>query len=125
MVWNMGGSQGQHDVGSSHTFLNKAAHLCACPKHLFMNVFITGNKEVKLEILVHSEIYNLTEYIGRCGFFGRGRPGRQDGNFQEAFDYVEFCSGRSNKIAGSRQDKTWKPTGEKHFPRTFPYNFPY
>lgn len=60
-VWNIGGSQGQHDVEHYHTSPNKAAHLCDCPKHLFMNTCITENKEVKLEILVYSEIYNITE----------------------------------------------------------------
>lgn len=124
MVWNIGGSQEQHDVGSYHTFLNKAVHLCASPKHLFMNVFITGNKEVKLEVFVHSEICNLTEYIGRYGLFVKGRQGRQDGDFREVLDCVEFCSGRSNKIAGIRQVKKWKPKREKHFPRTFSYNIP-
>lgn len=87
---------------------------------------ITENKEVKLEVLMHSEIYNLTgitetqEYIGRYGLFGKGRPGRQDGDFGEALDCVEFCSGRSNKIAGIRQVKKWKLTREKHLPITFP-----
>lgn len=65
-------------------------------------------KEVKSEVLVHSEIYNFTgitetqEYIGRYGHFGKSRPGRQDGHFGEALDCVGFFSGESNKIAGIR-----------------------
>lgn len=61
MVWNIGGSQGQHGVGNYHTFPNKAVCLCASNKHQLMKMCITENKEVKFKFFVHSDMYNITE----------------------------------------------------------------